>query len=104
MKKRYLKASKESTDTSLEKFYELTELTGVVIGKASSSLGRAGDTNMRNIKCIVRFRGNPGIITVRPTTLHLEAAKRAPESTIALSSGEAELSRHGPAMQCRGNK
>ena len=88
---------------------------------------------MRNIKSILRyFRGNPGIMTVRPTTLNLEAVKRAPvgsvltygdtdwagnadrfsvsgvvslrgklgcpitasstkQSTIALSSGEAEL-------------
>ena len=48
---------------------------------ASSSLGRASDTDMRNIKRILRYlSGNPGIITVRQTTLNLEAVKRAPES------------------------
>ena len=37
----------------------------------SSSLGRASDTDMRNIKSILRYlRGNPGIMTVRPTTLN----------------------------------
>ena len=37
------------------------------------------DTNMRNIKSILRyFRGTPGIMKKRPTTLSLEAVKRAP--------------------------
>ena len=93
------------------------------IGKVSSSLGRASDTYMRNVKSVLRYlRGNPGIMAVRPTTLNLEAVKRAPvdsvltyrdsdcagdadrfsvsgtaswlrrkQSTVALSSGEAEL-------------
>ena len=93
------------------------------MGKASSSLGRASDTDMRNVKSVLRYLlGNPGIMTVRPTTLNLEAVKRAPmgsvltygdsdwagdadrfsvsgtaswlrrkQSTVALSSGEAEL-------------
>ena len=48
------------------------------MGKASSSLGRATDTDMRNIRSTFGyFRGNPGIVTVRPTTLNLEAVKRA---------------------------
>ena len=46
------------------------------MGKAPSSLGRASDTDTRNIKSISRYlRGNRGIMTVRPTTLNLEAAK-----------------------------
>ena len=38
---------------------------------------------MRNIKSILRYfrGGNSGIMTVRPTTLNLEAVKRAPELT-----------------------
>ena len=48
------------------------------MGKASSSLVPASDTDMRNNKSILRYlRGKPGIMTVRPTTLNLEAAKRA---------------------------
>ena len=49
------------------------------VGKASSSLGRASDTDMRNITSMLRYlRGKPGIMTVRPTTLNVEAVKRAP--------------------------
>ena len=49
------------------------------VGKASSSLGRASDTDMRNITSILRYlRGNLGIMRVRPTTLNVEAGKRAP--------------------------
>ena len=45
--------------------------------KASRSLGRASDTDIRNIKSILRyFRENPGIMIVRPTTLNLEDMKR----------------------------
>ena len=48
------------------------------MGKASSSLGRASDPGMRNIKLILRYlSGNPGIMTVRPTLFNLEAVKRA---------------------------
>ena len=47
------------------------------VGKASSILGRASDTDMMNIKSMLRdLRGNPGIMT-RPTTLNLDAARRA---------------------------
>ena len=54
------------------------------MGKASSSLGRASDTDMRNVKSILRYlRGNPGIMTVRPTTLNLEAVKRAPVGSVS---------------------
>ena len=48
------------------------------MGKASSRLGRASDTDMSNIKSIPRYlRGIPGIKAVPPTTLNLEAVKRA---------------------------
>ena len=48
------------------------------MGKASSSLGSANDTDMMNIKLMLRdVRGNPGMMTVWPTTLNLEAARRA---------------------------
>ena len=58
--------------------------------KASSSLGRASDTDVRNIKSILRYlRGNPGIMTLRPTTLNLEAAKRAPLSSV-LTCGDSD--------------
>ena len=54
-----------------------------VMEKASSSLGRASDTDMRNIKSTLRYlRGMPGIMTVRPTTLNLEAVKRAPVGSV----------------------
>ena len=51
-------------------------------GQASSSLGRASDIDMRNITSILRYLGeNPGIMTVRPTTLNLEA----PEGSVCLT-------------------
>ena len=60
------------------------------MGKASSSLGRASDTDMRNIKSISRpLHRNPGIITVRPTTLNLEAVKRAPVGSV-LTFGDSD--------------
>ena len=53
------------------------------MGKASSSLGRVSDTDMRNIKSSLQyFCANPGIMTVRPTTLNLEAVKRAPVGSV----------------------
>ena len=43
-------------------------------GNASSSLGRASDTDLRNNKSIPRyFRGDPGIMTVQPMSFNLEA-------------------------------
>ena len=40
---------------------------------------------MRNIKLILRYiRDNPGIMTVRPTTLTLEALKRAPVGSVLM--------------------
>ena len=60
------------------------------MGKASSNLGRASDTDMRNIKSILRYlHGNPGIMTVRPTTLNLEAAGRAPVGSV-LTYGDSD--------------
>ena len=51
--------------------------------RASSSLGGASTTDMRNIKSIQRYlRGNPGIMTVRPRTLNLEAVKTAPVGSV----------------------
>ena len=53
------------------------------MGKASSSLGRASDTDMKNIKSVLRYlHGNPGIMTVRPTTLNLEAMQTAPVGSV----------------------
>ena len=53
------------------------------MGKALSSLGLASDTDMRNVKSVLRnLRGNPGIMTVRPTKLNLEAVKRAPMGSV----------------------
>ena len=52
-------------------------------GEASSSLGRASDTDKRHIKSILRYlRGNHGIMTVQPTTLNLEAVQRAPVGSV----------------------
>ena len=67
-------ASEQSTDNLLENCCGLTELTCAVRWEnTSSSLGRASDTDMRNMKAILRCpRGNPGIMTVRPTTVNLE--------------------------------
>ena len=60
------------------------------MGKTSSRLGRASNTDMRNIMSILRyFRGNPGIVTVRPTTLNLEAVKRAPVRSV-LTYGDSD--------------
>ena len=54
------------------------------MGQASSSLGRASDTDKRHIKSILRYlRGNHGIMTVRPTTLNLEAVKRPPVGPVS---------------------
>ena len=60
------------------------------MGKASSSLGRATDTDMRNIKSILRYlRGTPGIMIVRPTTLNLEDVNRAPVGSV-LTYGDSD--------------
>ena len=60
------------------------------IGKASSSPGRASDTDMRNIKSILRYlRGNPGIMTVQPMFFTLEAVERASEGSV-LTYGDAD--------------
>ena len=61
------------------------------MGKASSSLGRASDADVRNIQSILRyFRGNAGIMTVGSTTLDLELAKRVPEGSV-LTYGDSVL-------------
>ena len=58
--------------------------------KASSSLGGASTTDMRNIKSIQRYlRGKPENMTVRPTTLNLEAVKRAPVGSV-LTYGDSD--------------
>ena len=58
--------------------------------KTSSSLGRASDKNIRNIRSILRyFRGNHGIMTVQLTTLNLEAVKRAPVGSV-LTFGDSD--------------
>ena len=69
-----LASERTSTDSLLENCCGLTELTCAVRWEyTSSSLGRASDTDMRNMKAILRYpRGNPGIMTVRPTTVNLE--------------------------------
>ena len=47
-------------------------------------------TDMRNLIEILRYlRGNPGIMTVRPTTLNLEALKRSPVGSV-LTNGDSE--------------
>ena len=77
--------------------------------KASSSHGRASDTDMRNLIEILRYlRGNPGIMTVRPTTLNLEALKRSPVGSV-LTYGDSDwagdadrLSVSGTATWLRG--
>ena len=51
-----------------------------VMEKASPSLGRASDTDTRNIKSILQYLR--GIMTVRPTTLNPEAVKRAPVGSV----------------------
>ena len=58
------------------------------MGKASSSLGRASDTDMKNVNSAI-LRGNPGTMTVRPTTLNLEAAKKAPVGSV-LTYGDSD--------------
>ena len=55
--------------------------------KASSSLGRARDTDMRNIKSILQYLR--GVMTVRPTTLNLEVVKRAPVGSV-LTYGDSD--------------
>ena len=58
---------------------------------ALSSLGRASDTDMRLVKSIQRyFRGKPGIMTVRPTALNLEAVNRPPDRSV-LTYGDSDL-------------
>ena len=47
------------------------------------------DTDMRNIKSILRYlRGNPGIMTVQTMSFIVEAVRRAPEGS-ALTCGNA---------------
>ena len=70
------------------------------MGKTSSSIGRASDTNMRNIQSILRnLRGNPGIATVRPITLTLEAVKRTHVGSAVDVWGQAGLD----ADRCKWN-
>ena len=74
------------------------------------SFGRVSDTDMRNVKAVLRYlRGNPGIMAVRPTTLILEAVKRAPVGSV-LTYGESDwagdadpFSVSGTASWLRGN-
>ena len=78
MRRRCLRANKECTDSLLEKLWIDQVDRRCAVGKASSSPGRASDTDMMNIYSMLRdLRGNPGIMTVRPTTLNLDAARRA---------------------------
>ena len=61
-------------------------------GKTSLSLGRASNTDMTNIKSILRyFRGNPGIVTVRPTTLNLEDVKKRNPVGSVWTYGDSDL-------------
>ena len=77
--------------------------------KTSSSLGRASDTDMRNVKSIMRYdRENTGVMTVRPTTLNLEAVKRAPVGSV-MTYGDSDwagdtdrFSASGTASRLRG--
>ena len=72
------------------------------MGKASSSLGRVSDTDSRNIKSILRYlRGRPGIMTVRPTTLNLEAMKRAPVGS-ALTCGDSDCAGDADRLRLSG--
>ena len=73
------------------------------LGRALTSLGRASETDMRNIKGFLRYlKCNLGILSVELSQFGIEAAKRAvkgsilmhpatTQMTIALSSGEGEL-------------
>ena len=65
---------------------------------------------MRNVKAVLRYlRGSPGIMAVRPTTLILEAVRRAPVGSV-LTYGDSEwagdadpFSVSGSASWLRGN-
>ena len=49
-----------------------------VVGKAAAKLGHATETDVQNIKRILRYiRGNPGTMEVRPVQLELDLADRA---------------------------
>ena len=85
---RWERREKESTDSLLENCCRAD--LRCAMGMTSSSLGCASDTDMRNIKSILRcLRGNPGIMTVRPTTLNLEAVERAPVGSV-LTYGDSD--------------
>ena len=110
MRKRCLRANQECTDSLLEKLLWIDRVDWrCAVGKASSSLGRASDTDMMNIKSMLRYlRGNPGIMTVRPTTLNLEAARRALVGLV-LTYGDSDwagdadrFSKSGAALRLRG--
>ena len=48
------------------------------MSKASSSRGRASETDMKHMRAILRYLGrNPGVMTVEPMQFSLEAAKRS---------------------------
>ena len=67
--------NRKATDSLLENCYGLVGLTCAVRrGKPHQAL----DVRATHSKSILRYLcGNPGIMTVRPTTLTLEAVKRA---------------------------
>ena len=79
------KRIKECIESCLQNYCGSTEVDlRCAMGKTSSSLGRASDTDMKNVKSVLRyFRGIPGIMPpVRRTTLNLEAVKRAPVDAV----------------------
>ena len=82
MKRRCLQANKESTDYMLENCYGLTELTCVVRWKKPHQAldERHGHEKHQNNPATPPWK--PGIITVLPTTLNLEAVKVAPEGSV----------------------
>ena len=47
------------------------------VSEASSNLGRASETDMKNIRAILRYlRANPGVVTLEPLQFSLEIVKK----------------------------
>ena len=73
------------------------------VEKALTSPARASNSDVRHIKSILRYlRGNPGIMTLRPTTLNLEAVKRALVGSV-LTHGDSDWAGDAVRFSVSGN-
>ena len=102
MRRRCLQANKESTDLLLGNFCGLTELTCVVRWESLIKPWTCERHGHEEHQLDIAIpRGNPGIMTLRPTTLNLEAANRAHVGSV-LTYGDSDWAGHADRFRVRG--